>query len=194
MKHLRKFNEELNKSTYISAANKLRKMGGNSKLQRAEELEKHAQENGDEYDIHNIHYHQFTLQGEPGYLINSYKVERNGRRSRCYITVFMYDPRGDKKSITIELTYYGDNGWACSHGQHDNVSCISDNMMEMWLNYYDENEEDVHESSEFLFENRKDAMEFKKFVIDFLKKDPEYSDYSEEMEAISGVSANQMTE
>lgn len=192
MKYIKKFNEELNKSTYISAAKKLREMGGDSKLQRAEELEKHAQENGDEYDIHNIHYHQFTLEGQPGYLINSYKVRRE--RSRCYLTVFMYDPRRDKKSITIEFTYYGDNGWACNYGQHEKVSCISDNMMEMWLNYYDENEEDVHESSEFLFENRKDAMEFKKFVIDFLKKDPEYSDYSEEMDAISSVSANQMTE
>lgn len=28
MRYLKKFNEELNKSTYISAANKLREMGG----------------------------------------------------------------------------------------------------------------------------------------------------------------------
>lgn len=192
MRYLKKFNEELNKSTYISAANKLREMGGKNKLKRAEELENHAKENGKEYDIHNIHYHEFTIEGNSGYLINSYKVRRE--RSRCYLTVFMFDTRRDKKSITIEFTYYGGNGWACSHGQHETVSCISSNMMEMWLNYYDESGKYEDNSPDFLFENRKDATEFKNFIIDFLKNDPEYSEYSEEMDALSSVSVNQMTE
>jgi hypothetical protein len=67
-------------------------------------------------------------------------------------------------------------------------------MMEMWLNYYDESGKYEDNSPDFLFENRKDATEFKNFIIDFLKNDPEYSGYSEEMDALSSVSVNQMTE
>ena len=80
MRYLKKFNEELNKSTYISDANKLREVGGKNKLKRAEELENHAKENGKEYDIHNIHYHEFTIEGNSGYQINSYKVRRERTR------------------------------------------------------------------------------------------------------------------
>jgi hypothetical protein len=195
MKYIKKFNEELNKSTYLSAANKLREMGGKNKIQRAEDLENHAKNHGDEYDIHNLHWHEFTINGNSGYLINgdedaSYKVRRE--RSRCYLTVFMYDTRRDKKSITIEFTYYGENGWACNYGQHEKVECISDGMLEMWLNYYDGKGKYIDNESDFLFENRKDAVEFKNFIIDFLKNDPKYSEFTEEMEALSKISVNQM--
>ena len=42
----KKFNEELNKSTYTTAANNLREMDDKN---RAEELENHAKENGEDF-------------------------------------------------------------------------------------------------------------------------------------------------
>lgn len=192
MKHIKKYSEinELKKSTYISAAKKLRDMGGVNKTKRAEELEKYAINNGEEYDIHNFSQHEFKI-GKSVYLIGCdtnngdfIKSRRDG--SRLYLTVFLFDTSGDKKSITIEFTYYGENGWATKHENgYEKVSCLYDGRIEMWLNYYRDGKYIDNESG-FLFSNRKDAVEFKKFVLD------NFSEYSEEMDAFSKVTINQM--
>ena len=189
MKYIKLY-EELKKSTYISAAKKLREMGGIKKQKRAERLEDHAIKNGEEYDIHNFHYHEFKINGNSGYLIAAddqgifYKARRE--RSRLYLTLFMYDTRRDKKSISIEFTYYGANGWAINYGEHEKVSCIDDGVLEMYLNYYEDGK--YVDCEPFLFENRKDAIEFKNFIMD------NFSEYTEEIDALSKVTINQMIE
>ena len=60
MKHIRRFNEDLDKSTYLSAADKLNKLGG-SHADRAKALKIHARDRDQEYDIHNLYYHEFKI-------------------------------------------------------------------------------------------------------------------------------------
>jgi hypothetical protein len=59
MKHIRSFNE-LNKSTYLSAADKLNKLGG-THADRAKALKIHARDRETEYDVHNLYYHEFKI-------------------------------------------------------------------------------------------------------------------------------------
>lgn len=60
MKHIRRFNEELNKSTYLSAADKLSKLGG-VHTNRSKALKIHARNMDNEYDVHNLYCYEFKI-------------------------------------------------------------------------------------------------------------------------------------
>ena len=177
MKHIKLF-QELNKSTYISAAKKLSELGGNHK-KRAKELLKHGEDHGTEAFVNNLYQHEFELNAkwneysinDGGYQITDGKIKKTDY-PQCNITITMYNDKGDKKSITIGIPY--DEG----EPEYDI----------MYLTFYD-GEKYGDDMAEFKFSNRKDAMEFKKFVLDYFADNTEFA---REIEIFKNVPINKL--
>ena len=150
MKNLMKF--ELYKSTYMSAASELEK-GHKS---RAEELKKHAAEKGisafrgkEGFDM--IHPHTFIFENYEGmkyredikgkFFITDYRHVGGYQRGFNGVNVIMKSDYGN--TITLELVV-GPN-----------------KFLKLDLEF-----EGGYTSNNFLFNNRKDAIEFRKFVLE----------------------------
>jgi hypothetical protein len=189
MKYIKTINE-LNKSTYLSAAKKLKDLGGSHK-KRAEKLLKHSDKFGTESDVHNLHYHVFKINymGVNG----KYKITGSNINGGCLgqdsctvdIYVDMENENGEKKKIGVEIYKYGPDGWATRGTDVANVE-----YEEMYI-YFCEGDEIVDSIGGFKFGSRADAIEFKKFILD------EYSDNQEfrrELDCFSKVSINKLWE
>lgn len=222
MKHLIKFNE-LKKTTYLSAADKLAELGGSHK-DRAEKLRNFSKKHGEGVDIHNLHYHEFTF-GEPPLHDDSYVItdcrfqKKNDDLFSCVYTVFVNEI-GDKKLISVIFL-------TSSNEDEEDLNLGGEEDLDDYDGYYDYNvdqygnryvdrdgdgrhdmeefriepltEEEPKKSSKeeitkiefvirdfvdfdfihddndsddyFKFTTRKDAYEFKKFVLDWFKNE-----------------------
>jgi len=170
MKKLMKF--ELYKSTYMSAADNLEQ--GHKK--RSEELKKHAAEKGisafaGKEGFDRIYGHPFVFQNQfPNrekflgkFFITDFKDQLYGRYNQSYhgIGVVMKSDYGN--TIQIDVVTSPDKEW-----------------VKMDLQYQIGNSDRTTEEKNFLFENRKDALEFRKSLLEYVED--ELYDYDEASE------------
>jgi hypothetical protein len=163
---------ELYKSTYMSAADKLEQ--GHKK--RSEELKKHAAEKGisafaGKEGFDRIYGHPFVFQNQfphrekflGKFFITDFKNQLYGRYNQSYhgIGVIMKSDYGN----TIQV---------------DVVTCPDKEWVKMDLEYQMGNSDRTTEEKNFLFENRKDALEFRKAVLEYVED--ELYDYEEASE------------
>ena len=143
---------ELYKSTYMSAADKL----GDGHKRRAEELKKHAAERGisafaGKKDFDKIYFHPFVFENYKGI------EHREDVKGRFFITDYR-DVGGYQRG------YHGFN--AIMKSDYGNTITLElvvglNNFVKLDLEF-----EGGYTSRNFLFNNRKDAIEFRKFVLE----------------------------
>lgn len=171
IKKWQEFNE-LNKSTYKSAAEKLFDLGGVHK-ERGEKILAHSRRAGLTDDIHNIHYHGFTISGEEKYMISRSWIKEASDRGRFFINNILLSETGHK--IGIDLDFQIRDGEMCYE--------------KMWIINFSKTNGTPTSSTLFKFNNRIDAREFKEFIINEHKNKEEAKEL---IECFKKVSINKL--
>jgi len=181
MKYLRLF-EELNIPTYLSAADKLR--DGHPK--RAEALRKWAElQSGIKVD--RIFAHKFKIDLDPveEFEITDSKLNM-GSFNRRIIEVYL---SSHITNIVIEFRWE-----PLPENANDFVIRVyeEEGIMSLWKNFDKDRRTDtlisINGSRKFLFGNRRDAVQLKRFLIE------EYSNNKEILEGIKNININDLYE
>jgi hypothetical protein len=162
MKYLKHINE-LYKKTYSSAADKLKEKHPS----RSAQLDKWAEEKGNPEMIDKDFYHPFTFISNP--TISDMKDDKMWR-GKFYIKGSEDKPSGWAQG------YRGFNVFMTSeYGMELNLQCAysiyDQNYFAMKLSW------DKYNRPNFTFDNRKDALEFRKYLVEDLSKDLGLEDY-----------------
>jgi len=164
MKHIKHINELL-RSTLVSASNKARSYEQKAKSGR---FIKHAVEKGENVPVDRIFPHAFTFNHvtdvrfsdyvqpyipgtEPPYFyITDWEIKHDGLKNKAYVVMFSVELKSNYgKTIFLECEIYDNGQFKC------------------WLKTYNNQ---IVESTYFKFssEKRKDAVQFKKFLLEDL--------------------------
>lgn len=153
MKKLMTF--ELYKSTYMSAATRLEK----DHKKRAEELRKHAAEKGISAFLGNDEFQ--SIYGYPFILQNHSKLKGD----MTYLGKFFITDFKDKVYGAYRDGYHGvDVVMKSDYGE----KIIFELCLNPSSNYF---RMDVGNANDFKFENRKDALQFRNFIIELAEDD-----------------------
>jgi hypothetical protein len=167
MKHIKNINELL-KSTYVSAANKAL---GYEHIKRHRELLKYAGEKGQNVPVDRIFPHKFVFDYISGYDFTTYvkPYTEGGDPPYFYITDWKMKTDGVSHDgeyfvafyIIFESNYGKKMKLECRAVYYEQVS-----NFKSWI--HPSIEEEDRRGQYFKFNNKKDAVQLKKFIVDDL--------------------------